>query len=252
MKNAFDLAGQRALITGGGTGIGLGMARCLVASGAEVILVGRRESALQEAVEEIGERASYRVCDVTDLAAIPDFVTSVEAALGPVDTLINNAGVHLKKDAAGISDIEFQTVMQTHVNAAFALSREFGKAMMERGSGNIIFTASMASIFGIPMVAAYSAAKTAHLGLVRALTADFSPRGVRVNAIAPGWIHSEIMHKAVNADPKRKEKILSRTPLGDFGDPEDVGWAAAYLASPAAKFVTGVCLPVDGGASIGF
>lgn len=252
MKNAFDLAGQRALITGGGTGIGLGMAKCLVASGAEVILVGRRESALQDAVTEIGDSATYRVCDVTDLAAIPQFVRSVEEELGPVDTLINNAGVHLKKDASGISDAEFQTVMQTHVNAAFALSREFGKAMMERGTGNIIFTASMASIFGIPMVAAYSAAKTAHLGLVRALTADFSPKGVRVNAIAPGWIHSEIMHKAVNADPKRKEKILSRTPLGDFGDPEDVGWAAAYLASPAAKFITGVCLPVDGGASIGF
>jgi gluconate 5-dehydrogenase len=179
-------------------------------------------------------------------------VASVEAEFGPVDTLINNAGVHLKKDASEVSDAEFQTVMQTHVNAAFALSREFGKAMIRRGSGNIIFTASMASIFGIPMVAAYSAAKTAHLGLVRALAADFSPKGVRVNAIAPGWIHSEIMHKAVNADPKRKEKILSRTPLGDFGDPEDIGWAAAYLASPAAKFVTGVCLPVDGGASIGF
>ncbi|MBD5781243.1 glucose 1-dehydrogenase [Pelagicoccus sp. NFK12] len=252
MRNAFDLAGQRALITGGGTGIGLGMAKCLVASGAAVVLVGRRESALKEAAAEIGERASYRVFDVTDLAAVPQFVQSVESELGPVDTLINNAGVHLKKEASGISDEEFQTVMQTHVNAAFALSREFGKAMMERGTGNIIFTASMASIFGIPMVAAYSAAKTAHLGLVRALTADFSPRGVRVNAIAPGWIHSEIMHKAVNADPKRKEKILSRTPLGDFGDPEDIGWAAAYLASPAAKFVTGVCLPVDGGASIGF
>ncbi len=252
MKNAFDLAGQRALITGGGTGIGLGMAKSLVAIGAEVVLVGRRESALQAAVDEIGAGSAFRVFDVTRLEAIPLFVKTVESELGPVDTLINNAGMHLKKDASEISDAEFQTVMQTHVNASFALSREFGKAMMERGTGNIIFTASMASIFGIPMVAAYSAAKTAYLGLVRALTVDFSPRGVRVNAIAPGWIHSDIMRRAVDEDPKRREKILSRTPLGDFGDPEDIGWAAAFLASPAAKFVTGVCLPVDGGASIGF
>lgn len=252
MKNAFDLTGQRALVTGGGTGLGLGIAKCLAVCGAEVVLVGRREEALASAASAIGEKASYRVCDVTDLAGIPEFVRSVESELGPVDTLVNNAGVHLKKNASEISDVEFQLVMQTHVNAAFALSREFGRAMMERGKGNIIFTASMASIFGIPLVAAYSAAKTAHLGLVRALTADFAPQGVRVNAIAPGWIHSDMMHKALNADPKRKEKILSRTPLGDFGDPEDVGWAAAYLASPAAKFVTGVCLPVDGGVSIGF
>ncbi|MBC2605927.1 SDR family NAD(P)-dependent oxidoreductase [Pelagicoccus albus] len=252
MKNAFDLTGQRALITGGGTGLGLGMAKCLVACGAEVVLVGRRENALQEAVEGIGERASYRVCDVTELERIPALVEGVETEIGPVDTLINNAGVHLKKDASEISDTAFQNVMQTHVNAGFALSREFGKRMMERGTGNIIFTASMASLFGIPLVAAYSAAKTAHLGLVRALAADFSPRGVRINAIAPGWIHSEMMHKALDADPKRKEKILTRTPLGVFGDPEDIGWAAAYLASPAAKFITGVCLPVDGGASVGF
>ena len=251
-SNPFDLTGQRALITGGGTGLGLGTAMCLAACGAEVVLVGRREETLETAAAGIGDKAHYRVCDVTELARIPDFVLNVESELGPVDTLVNNAGVHLKKDASEISDVEFQNVMQTHVNAAFALSREFGKLMMERGNGNIIFTASMASIFGIPMVAAYSAAKTAHLGLVRALAADFSPRGVRVNAIAPGWIHSEMMHKALDADPERKEKILSRTPLGDFGDPEDVGWAAAYLASSAAKFVTGVCLPVDGGVSIGF
>lgn len=252
MENAFNLKGQRVLVTGGGSGLGFGIAKCLAASGAEVVLVGRRESALQAAVAEIGEAATYRICDVSDLGGIPALVESVESEIGPIDTLVNNAGVHLKKDATEVSDVEFQMVMQTHVNAAFALSREFGKAMISRGKGSIIFTASMASLFGIPLVAAYSAAKTAHLGLVRALTADFAPRGVRVNAIAPGWIHSEMMHKAVNADPKRKEKILSRTPTGDFGDPEDVGWAAVYLASPASKFVTGVCLPVDGGASIGF
>lgn len=251
-KNAFGLSGQRALITGGGSGLGLGIAKCMVESGASVVIVGRRESVLRAAVGEIGEATQYRVCDISDLGAIPSLVKEVEAEHGPVDTLVNNAGVHLKKRAVEVSDVEFQTVMQTHVNAAFALSREFGKVMVERGSGSILFTASMASYLGIPLLTAYAAAKTAHLGLVRVLSAEYSPLGVRVNAIAPGWIHSEMMHKAVNADPERKAKILSRTPMNTFGDPEDVGWAAVYLASPAAKFVTGVCLPVDGGASIGF
>ena len=251
-NDPFDLTGRNILITGGGSGLGLGMARCMAAKGARVILVGRNAERLREAAGGIGKSAVARPFDVTDLAAIPDFVRGIETEIGPIATLVNNAGVHLKKPAEEITDAEFQTVMQTHVNAAFALSREAGKAMLERKRGHILFIASMASLFGIPQVAAYSAAKSAHIGLVRALSADFAPRGVRVNAIAPGWIHSEMMHKAVNADPRRKEKILSRTPLHDFGDPEDVGWAAVYLSSAAGKFITGVCLPVDGGASIGF
>jgi gluconate 5-dehydrogenase len=110
----------------------------------------------------------------------------------------------------------------------------------------------MASLFGIPLVAAYSAAKTAHLGLVRSLATEVSPHGVRVNAIAPGWIKSDMMLKALKGDPARAKKILGRTPMNRFGTVEDVGLAATYLCSPAARFETGVVLPVDGGASIGF
>ena len=110
----------------------------------------------------------------------------------------------------------------------------------------------MASLIGLPMVTAYSAAKAGHLGLVRSLATEVSPYGVRVNAIAPGWIESEMMRSAFNGDPTRATKVLGRTPMNRFGDPEDIGWAATYLCSPAAKFVTGVVLPVDGGASIGF
>jgi gluconate 5-dehydrogenase len=252
MKNAFELTGRTALITGGGSGLGLGIAKGMAGCGAKVILVGRNEEKLQHACAEVGDAAHAAPFDVTELEKIPEFVYEVTDRVGPVDILVNNAGVHLKKPAEDISDAEFQTVMTTHVNAAFALSREFGQGMLERGEGSILFIASMASLFGIQKVAAYSAAKTAHLGLVRSLAVDFGPRGVRVNAIAPGWIHSKMMHKAVNADPERKAKILGRTPLGDFGDPEDIAAAAVYLSSPAAKFVTGVCLPVDGGASIGF
>lgn len=248
MENAFDLTGRTALITGGGSGLGLGIAKGMAECGAKVILVGRTETRLAAACKEIGEAAVAAPFDVTQLSRIPELAVRV----GPVDILVNNAGVHLKRPAEEINDEEFQTVMSTHVNASFAMSREFGRGMLERGEGSILFIASMASLFGIPQVAAYSAAKTAHLGLVRSLAVDFGPRGVRVNAIAPGWIHSEMMHQAVNADPERKAKILGRTPLGDFGDPEDIAAAAVYLSSPAARFVTGVCLPVDGGASVGF
>jgi NAD(P)-dependent dehydrogenase (short-subunit alcohol dehydrogenase family) len=248
----FDLSGRTALITGGGSGLGLGMARCLAACGAEVILVGRDASRLGNAAAAIGPAAAAEAFDVTDLGAVPAFARKVFGTHGPVDILINNAGVHLKKPAEDIADDEFRDVQTTHVNAAFALSREFARPMLERGSGSILFIASMASLFALPLTAAYSAAKSAHLGLVRVLAAEWGARGVRVNAIAPGWIHSEMMHKAINDDPARKEKILGRTLLRDFGDPEDIGWAAAFLCSPAAKFITGVCLPVDGGAAIGF
>ena len=124
--------------------------------------------------------------------------------------------------------------------------------MIQRKHGNILFTASMASLFGIPQVIAYSAAKSAYLGMVRTLATEISSQGIRVNAIAPGWIETPMSQKALNGDKARAAKILSRTPMATLGAPSDVGWAAVYLCSPAAKFVTGVVLPVDGGVSIGF
>jgi gluconate 5-dehydrogenase len=124
--------------------------------------------------------------------------------------------------------------------------------MIERRSGSILFTASMASLFGIPLVIAYTAAKSAYVGMVKGYATEFSPHGVRVNAVAPGWIETEMSRKALASDPARLNRILTRTPMERLGDPSDIGWAAVYLASPAARFVTGVILPVDGGVSVGF
>jgi len=249
---AFNLTGQTALITGGGTGLGLGMARCLAASGARVVLVGRRNEELDKACAEIGGNAFPLVGDVTRLDTAPALVDQAEKLAGPISILINNAGVHLKKPSAETSDAEFAAVLQTHVMGAFALTREAGRRMIERKSGSILFTASMASLFGIPLVVAYSAAKSAYVGMVRSLATEWGPQGVRVNAIAPGWIASPMLDKALSGDAARKAKILGRTPMAQFGEPDDIGWAAVYLCSPAAKFVTGVVLPVDGGAAIGF
>lgn len=248
----FDLAGQTALITGGGTGLGLGMARCFVASGARVALVGRRQSELDKACQALGKNAFAVKGDVTKLETAPDILDQAEKLAGPVSILVNNAGVHLKKPAMETSDGEFAAVLQTHVYGAFALTREAGRRMISRKSGSILFTTSMTALMGIPLVVAYAAAKSAYVGMVRTLSAELGAHGIRVNAIAPGWIASDMLDQALKGDPARKAKILGRTPLARFGEPEDIGWAATYLCSPAAKFVTGVILPVDGGAAEAF
>jgi len=252
LNPAFDLTNQTALITGGGTGLGLGMAKCFVASGARVVLVGRRKVELNKACATLGKGAFAISSDVTKLETAPAIVEQAEKVAGPISILINNAGVHLKKPATETSDAEFANVIQTHVFGAFALTREAGRRMIERKSGCVLFTASMASLMGLPLIVAYSAAKSAYAGMVRSLASEWGPRGVRVNAIAPGWIASDMLDKALSGDTARKTKILARTPMARFGEPEDIGWAAVYLCSPAAKFVTGVVLPVDGGAAIGF
>jgi len=252
MNPAFDLSGQTALITGGGTGLGLGMAKCFIASGAKVVLVGRRQEELNQARHALGENAFVLAGDVTKLETVPALVEQAETMAGPLSILVNNAGVHLKKPAVETTDAEFASVIQTHVFGAFALTREVGRRMVTRQSGSILFTASMASLMGIPLVVAYSAAKSAYVGMVRTLSVELGAHGIRVNAIAPGWIASAMLDKALSGDPARKAKILGRTPLNRFGEPEDIGWAAVYLCSPAAKFVTGVVLPVDGGAAEAF
>lgn len=249
----FRLEGEVAIITGGATGLGFGMARCFVASGAKVVLVGRREEELQKAVAELGSAASYVQHDVQDHANAAKLVAAATQAAGaPPTTLINNAGVHLKKLAVDTSPAEFLNVINTHVIGAHALTQAVLPGMLERKHGNVLFIASMASLFGIPKVVAYSAAKSAFVGMVRTLAAEVSVDNVRVNAIAPGWIDSAMMRSALDSDPARRDKILGRTPMGCFGDADDIGWAAVYLCSKASKFVTGVVLPVDGGASIGF
>ena len=241
-----------ALISGGATGIGLGIAESLIRAGARVVLCSRNEAALKEALQRLGPQATYRVHDVTEFEGSDALVAQVEESMGPISILINNAGNHLKKPAEDVSADEFRAVLDVHVLGDHSLTVAVGKRMMTRGHGSILFIASMASLFGIPSVVAYSAAKSAYLGMTRALAAEWGSSGIRVNAIAPGWINSAMMQKALQGDPERKQKILGRTPLGCFGNPEDVGEAAAFLCSPAAKFITGVCLPVDGGASIGF
>ncbi|PAB59287.1 SDR family NAD(P)-dependent oxidoreductase [Anaeromicrobium sediminis] len=251
-RKMFSLEGERAVITGGGTGIGFAMAQCFIAAGADVIIVGRDEEKLKEACERLGEKALYRQFDVTYTDKANDFIGEIRENIGEITILVNNAGVHVKKPIENITDEDFEKILNVHVLGAFALTRAIIPSMKKIGKGNILFTASMASIFGIPYVISYAAAKSAYLGMVRSLAAEISCDGIRVNAIAPGWIETPMLHKALDGDDGRKDKILGRTPMGKFGEPADIGWAAVYLCSKAGQFVNGVILPVDGGVSIGF
>lgn len=241
-----------ALVTGGGSGLGLAIATKFTQSNIETIIVGRNEEKLKTAKDALGDLCHIKIFDITHFAAVPAFVQEITAEFGTIDILVNNAGINLKKEFIEVTDEDFQTIINTNLNAVFTLSREVVKFMLPQASGCIINISSMAAQYGIPKVVAYSAGKSAIDGMTRAMAVDLSPKGIRVNAIAPGFIYSAMTHKALNSDPERKARVFARTPMGKMGEAEDIGEAAYFLASDAAKYITGVVLPVDGGNSIGF
>ena len=252
-SNPYSMAGETALITGGGTGIGLGIAKCMLEAGAEkVILVGRREEVVADAAAGLGERASYIAQDIAKIDEIPAFAEKVRANHGVPTCLVHNAGVNCKKPFVDLSDEEFMGVFDVHVRGSIAITREFVPAMLERGLGSILWISSMATVMGLPLVTSYSVAKSAMHGAVLNMSAEFAPGGVRVNAILPGWIESAMALNSFKGDEPRRQKVLGRTPMKRMGQPEEVGHAAVFLCSPAASFVTGAFLNVDGGAAIGF
>lgn len=252
MSHPFSLEGRVALITGGASGLGFAMAECMAASGAKVIIASRRLQLCEEAAQQLGHGAEARQLDINDIDAVPTFAANLVRDFGHIDILCNNAGNHCKKPIEEMSVDDFTAVLRTHVVGSFALSKALIPQMKAQGHGNIQFTASMTSFLGQPYVIGYAAAKSAFLGMIHGMATELSPAGIRVNGIAPGWIDTPMLHQAVDNDPPRKAKILGRTPMQKFGRPEDIGWAAVYLASDAASFVTGQVLVVDGGALYGF
>ncbi len=251
LQELFSLENEIALITGGGSGLGRAIALTLARAGAQVAVVGRRLEPLQE-VAAGSERIEAFQYDVTSHGKAGLLVEEVARVFGPPTILVNNAGIHLKRSAEATEVGEFRSMLDTHVLGAHALNSAVIPGMRQQGHGSIILIASMTALFGIPSVIAYSAAKSAYLGITRTLAAEVGRDGIRVNAIAPGWIDSDMMRRAMKDDPQRSARVISRTPLGRFGDARDIGSAALYLCCPAAHFVTGTCLVVDGGVSIGF
>lgn len=251
-NNCHRLDGKVAVVTGAGTGLGLATSKCLAEAGAHVVLIGRRLSVLEAAALDIGRSSTVMPFDVTETARIPALVATIEKTCGRLDILVNNAGIHLRKPARETTEEEFAAVLESHVMAPFALAREAAGRMMVHRAGSIVFVGSMAALMGVPGVAAYSAAKSAVLGLTRALAVEWAEFGIRVNAVIPGWIDSGMARVVLEKELDRKSRILSRTPMGRLGAAEEVGMAITYLCSPAAAFVTGTSLTVDGGAAIGF
>ncbi|MEM7318918.1 MAG: SDR family oxidoreductase [Pseudomonadota bacterium] len=249
LQKVYGLDGQRALVTGGGTGIGRAIASCLIQSGAEVVIAGRRADVLRATAADLGTRCSHVVLDITDAVAL----ASTESEIGPVDILVNNAGNTLKKPFEDQTIAEFDQVFDVHVRGGLELSRLVMRRMMAEGrSGNIQFLSSMTAFIGQPLVSGYTISKTAINGVVRGLAAEFASRNIRVNGVAPGWIDTDIFRKATRGDPERKAKIMGRIPMRQLGAPEDVGWCCAFLASKAAKYINGQVVLVDGGGATGF
>ncbi|MET0463530.1 MAG: SDR family oxidoreductase [Chitinophagaceae bacterium] len=241
-----------AIVTGGGSGLGFAIAEKFVQQGIETVIAGRNQQKLEEAKNKIGELCHAIPCDVTDLKSLPGFVEQLVKQFGQIDILVNNAGINMKKEFVDVTDEDFQQVILTNLSSVFTLSREVVKQMLKQESGCIINISSMAAQYGIPKVIAYSASKTAIDGMTRAMAVELSPKGIRVNAIAPGFIYSDMTAKALDSDPERKAKVFGRTPMGVMGQATDIGEAAYFLASDSAKYITGVILPVDGGNSVGF
>ena len=241
-----------AIVTGGASGIGFAIAKKFVKNGIKVILIGRDKTRLKLACETLGEMAGFVGCDLSQLSELPGVVQNISKEFGRIDILVNNAGVHLKKPIADVTDDDFQKVILTNQNAMFSLTREVARIMQKQCSGAILNISSMASQYGLPNVIAYTASKSAIEGMTRAMAVELAQYRIRVNCLAPGFIKTNMSTLALEKDPERKLKVLSRTPLGRLGKPEEVADAAYFLVSPAASFITGVVLPVDGGNSIGF
>lgn len=243
---------KTAIVTGGASGLGYAIAEKFVNNNIRTIIIGRNEQKLQEAKEQFGELCSFIVFDITNLPGIPGLVSKIVEDYGRIDILVNNAGINMKKPFTEVTDEDFQKILLTNVTAVFALSREVVKKMLLQKSGNIINISSMAAQYGIPKVIAYTAAKSGIEGMTKAMAVELSPLGIRVNCVAPGFIATDMSAKALDNDPERKNKVLSRTPMGKLGVPADVAEAVYYYATEGAKYVTGTVLPVDGGNSIGF
>jgi NAD(P)-dependent dehydrogenase (short-subunit alcohol dehydrogenase family) len=241
-----------ALVTGGSSGLGLAIAKKFTENNIHTIIIGRNETKLQEAAKELGNNCQYIVCDISELGKIPLLVKQILDEHGRIDILVNNAGINLKKPIADVTDAEFQQVMMTNVNSVFSMSREVSRSMAINKSGSIINISSMAAQYGLPYVIAYTASKSAIEGMTRAMAVELSPEGLRINCIAPGFIATNMSATALDGDPQRKAKVLSRTPMGKLGMPEDIANMAYFLGMDESKYMTGTIIPVDGGNSIGF
>ena len=244
----FDITGKHALVTGSGSGIGLGMAEGLLEAGCRVILHSRGENAKAEAarLKAAGFDVDYVLGDVsTEEGATAVFNEALEKLGGVIDILINNAGAQYRAPALEFPLEEFDKVMNVNNRTAFIMSKLAAANMIPRGYGKIICTASMQSFFGIPNTPAYAASKGAIAQLAKALGNEWISKGINVNCVAPGWIATKLT-KGVTEDPERTKEIMGRLPAGRWGYPSDFKGPIIFLASHASDYLSGAVIPIDG------
>lgn len=248
MNDAFDLSGRTALVTGARRGIGRAMALALAEAGADIVAVSASPqgagSDLEREITGMGRRFEAHACDLGD----GDAVDALAGGLADrrIDILVNNAGTIERAPAAEHPMAAWDRVVQVNLTGQFRLTQHLARPMLDRGAGKIVFTASLLSFQGGINVPGYTAAKSGIAGLTKALANEWAPRGVNVNAIAPGYISTDNT-AALTADPQRSAEILGRIPAGRWGVPADIAGATVFLASPASDYVSGIVLPVDGG-----
>lgn len=250
MRSPFDLSGRKALVTGGATGIGEGIALALAAAGADVALTCRshQPADTKAAIEALGRRVATVRADFTgmDEAAAREVVSFAADALGGIDILVNNAGIIHRENSTDIALDDWRRVTSVNLDSVWLLSQAAGARMIKQGAGKIVIVSSVLGSQGGLRVPAYAASKHAVLGLTKALCNEWAPLGVNVNAIAPGYTATDNT-QALRDDPERAKALLDRIPAGRFADPSEIAGAAVFLASDAAAYCHGSCVTVDGG-----
>lgn len=245
----FSLRGKVALVTGASRGIGRAIALALAEAGADLALASRTEADLKKTAESVESSGVEALCLPTDVTAIDQVRRMVRDAIthyGKLDILVNAAGVPHRGPTTEISEDDFDRIYSTNIKSVTFASAAAGRHFVERGTGSIINICSLTTTIGLPGRALYGPTKGAVGQLTKALAVEWGPSGVRVNAIAPGWIVTDLSRGALD-DPAWRSAVIGRTPLGRLGYPEDVAPAAVFLASDAASFITGEILTVDGG-----
>ena len=247
MDQSFSLSGKVALVTGGTKGIGRGIALALAAAGADILVSSRTaDAAMHQAVSKLGRRYQHLAADLTRREDAKQLVPEALSRFGALDIVVNNAGAIRRSSALSMSETDWNEVLEIDLSAAFFICQSAAQHMKTQGGGKIINICSLLSMQGGINVASYAAAKHGLLGLTRALSNEWAAHGINVNAIAPGYIATELT-QALQDDKARSTAILERIPAGRWGNPADLGGAAVFLASRAADYIHGVLLPVDGG-----
>ena len=248
----MDLTGHVALVTGGNSGIGLGMARGLARAGAALAIAGRnltKNTAAARELEDLGAQVLPLEADVTREADCQAIVEATLGRFGRLDILVNNAGTNIRKPPQDYTLDEWKTVLDTNLTSAFLCSKAAYPALVAAGGGKIINTGSMTSIFGASFAMPYSSSKGGIVQMSKALATAWAKDNIQVNAILPGWIDTDLTRQARKEVSGLHERVLARTPAARWGDPGDFEGIAVFLASRASDFVTGAAIPVDGGYS---